>query len=88
MIFRTYSGSLYELDQEQKRIRRVFGTRPAQKYQGKDCEWKTYIELFPEIPKLDRPLIIVWECKVDDEIIVRTTQTSLITEFISEKEMS
>jgi hypothetical protein len=42
MIFKTISGSTYELDQPNKRIRRLNGTEDPTPRQGADGEWKTF----------------------------------------------
>lgn len=42
MRLHTASGSVYELDESQKRIRRVSGKEPPTPRQGPDGEWREY----------------------------------------------
>lgn len=42
MIFYTDSGSIYELDKENNRIRRLEGTENPTPRQGADGEWKVF----------------------------------------------
>ena len=81
MKFKTYSGSIYELDQENKRIRRLTGNANPTERQGKDGDWKPYKELLNG-PEKDRSLTIVWN--VTEEGVIQTTQTSYITEILVE----
>ena len=37
--------SEYEIDTDNKRVRRLAGVNPATNRQGKDGEWKTYVHL-------------------------------------------
>lgn len=45
MIFRTASGSRYEVDYDKKMIRRLAGTADPTARQGKDGEWKEYADI-------------------------------------------
>lgn len=58
MKFNTLSGSIYELDQNQKRIRRLSGNKPATGRQGDD--WRTYSCIFPETVEVGKALMIFW----------------------------
>jgi hypothetical protein len=49
MKFYTCSGSIYEVDQETKRIRRLIGTGDPTTRQGKDGEWRAYERLDLEV---------------------------------------
>jgi hypothetical protein len=42
MIFYTISGSIYELDRDKNRIRRLEGVENPTPRQGADGEWKTF----------------------------------------------
>lgn len=42
MKFITESGSTYEVDEENKRVRRLAGKADPTPRQGKDGEWKSY----------------------------------------------
>jgi len=81
MKFKTFSGSVYELDLNNKRIRRLNGNKAPTERQGADGEWKTYASLLNE-PQVDKSLVIVWKVDiVDEEQILRTTETSYIKEI-------
>jgi hypothetical protein len=43
MIFKTLSGSSYELDAAHQRVRRLSGPKDPQPRQGADGEWKAYV---------------------------------------------
>ena len=42
MIYKTETGSLYQVDEENKRVRRIEGVKAPTPRQGKDGEWKEY----------------------------------------------
>lgn len=42
MIFKTRSGSTYEVDYENKRCRRLHGVSPTTERTGPDGEWRQY----------------------------------------------
>lgn len=44
--FTTLSGSLYEVDESKKLVRRLFGTKAATSRQGNDGEWRSYSDIF------------------------------------------
>jgi len=58
VVFETITGSTYEVDEIEKKIRRVSGKRPAQPRQGEDGEWKPY-EATTEIA-VGRHVVIQW----------------------------
>jgi len=58
MKFTTLSGSIYELDQENKRLRRLYGKRPSTDRQGDD--WKCYVEIFPNPIVIGSRVLIYW----------------------------
>lgn len=70
--FHTESGSQYELDITNSRVRRITGNHPPTERQGPDGEWRKY--RFIDI-KLDRGCLILW----DDT--GRGTYTSKVTQF-------
>lgn len=47
--FHTETGSVYQVNTNSKQIRRLTGVRDPQPRQGKDGEWKTYIELLLDV---------------------------------------
>jgi hypothetical protein len=57
MTFKTASGSLYEVDHAQSRVRRISGTHAPTRSQGADGEWRQYHSAFIE---LGLPAIIHW----------------------------
>jgi len=77
MIIKTQSGSLYEIDEEQKQVRRLHGNKEATKLQG-DNTWKKYAYL-SEV-KIGQSLFIIWADKAAGYSIPATT-TSPITEI-------
>ena len=42
MFFKTISGSVYELDTKEKRVRRLAGVKEPTSRQGHDGDWKVY----------------------------------------------
>lgn len=83
MRFRTISGSVYELDDLNKRIRRMSGAKDPTPRQGPDGEWKTYAHLL-EAPQEGKSLVIVWAVGDDTEAgpLLKTTMTSMIVEIL------
>ena len=58
MRFTTISGSVYEVDTETKKIRRLNGKKDPSPRQGKDGEWQEYLnELTVEVGE---PVWIQW----------------------------
>lgn len=55
----TESGSVYEVDHDNKRVRRLSGVKDPTPRQGKDGEWKTYVELNTEL--FPGCLFFIWE---------------------------
>lgn len=65
MLFYTVSGSAYEVDSVNKRIRRLSGKANPTPRQGKDGEWRNYAELHPAPLKVGESALIVWGDDVD-----------------------
>lgn len=59
MIFKTVTDSLYEVDRENSRIRRVTGNREPTKRQGSDGEWREY-ENITDVG-VGGPVLIHWK---------------------------
>lgn len=81
MIFKTISGSLYEIDQASKKIRRLSGFNQATARQGQDGDWKPY----DRISQLEVgiPLFVVWEVtNGQGEVVLKSTATSVVAEII------
>jgi len=79
LIFKTATGSLYEIDQENKKFRRLSGILDPTLRVGKDGAWKEYRSLLPDVPTIDSVLMIVW--RVTDDGTWQTTVTSPIEEI-------
>lgn len=81
MIFQTVSGSLYELDRSNNRIRRLIGINNPTDRQGKDGEWKQYSTV--SAIKVGIPVVIVWEMYEHDKDLVqyKTTVTSNVVDI-------
>jgi hypothetical protein len=45
MKFETASGSLYEVDEEKKSVRRLIGVQSPTPRQGNDGEWREYLDI-------------------------------------------
>lgn len=58
--FKTETGSMYEVDYENSRIRRLSGVKDPTSRQGKDGEWRTYQDL---ILKKGSNCFIFWDPK-------------------------
>jgi hypothetical protein len=87
MIFKTASGSAYELDAEAKRIRRVEGAVSATRRQGQDGSWREYREVSVVMPGYG--VVIVWPDGVpllpgSPEHAVPATVTSPVTEVFDQ----
>jgi hypothetical protein len=74
MIFYTISGSIYEIDENRKQIRRLHGNNEPTSRQGKNGNWKKYATI-SDIA-IGKPVIIVWEALTFDRI--KTTMTSAV----------
>lgn len=72
-------NSIYEVDTENKRIRRLNGKDDPTPRQGPDGEWKPYLELMNDV-KIGDPLIIAWT-QDNNTGVVKTTMTSTIVSF-------
>jgi hypothetical protein len=75
MFIKTASNSVYEIDEANKKIRRLKGERDATPYFGVDGEFRAY----QSINRLaDNTLLIIWGLKNDGQIIAQTTRTTKI----------
>lgn len=90
MFFKTQTGSVYEVDEQNKRIRRLSGLRSATPRVGDDGNWKpviavTQLDLISSI-KVGQPALIQWTSEVKPLTILGGfpgTITSPITEIIN-----
>jgi hypothetical protein len=60
MRFTTASGSVYEVDEKAKKIRRLNGTTDLSPRMGKEGEWRPYKRLLPDPIKVGSGVAIVW----------------------------
>jgi len=76
MKFKTKSGSSYELDLWNRRVRRLEGKEAATFRQGNDGEWKSYVSI--SVPRIGSTTLMVWN---DNG---HATATSAVTEIYEE----
>jgi hypothetical protein len=77
--FKTISGSVYEVDQDNRKIRRLYGNLEPTKRQGNDNEWKEYETITPI--EVGSAVIIGWKVLLDNnEFLIQSTMTSLVLE--------
>jgi hypothetical protein len=82
MRFETKSGSIYEVDETNKRVRRVSGIMPGTSRVGNDGQWKAYYEISPVV--VGQPVLIIWKSDMplledytDEEVLrLPTSMTS------------
>ena len=60
MKFQTLSGSVYEINTDSKKIRRVSGNKQATNRQGQDGDWREYQSIQPDPIEVGKELLIVW----------------------------
>lgn len=82
MRFLTLSGSLYEIDTAQRRIRCLTGSSAARVGKG---EWRDYQETQPAKIQVGAQVLIVWASvfnpdgpKVPEGTLAQTTLTSMV----------
>lgn len=77
---RTFTGSIYEIDEDAKKIRRLSGVKDSTPRQGADGDWKQYQEIMMTPLK---NMVIIWETTInpDGELINRATATSPVEAF-------
>lgn len=81
MIFKTFTGSLYEVDHGEMRVRRIGGEKPPTARQGEDGEWTMIEEISPI--EVGKSVIFVWKMEADNGLItLKTTVTSEVTEIV------
>lgn len=101
MIFHTESGSTYEVDVINKKIRRLNGAKDPTPRQGRDGEWRDYSYLWPSPLRVGEMAIIVWGKDVqlmpevqaaleagDIGIAIAITHTSPVLKVVDEKLLS
>ena len=60
MIYKTESGSVYQVDEAGKRVRRLSGTNAPTQRQGADGEWKEFVSVDVLVTAIGRRLWIDW----------------------------
>ena len=91
MKFKTISGSIYEVDEQGKKIRRLYGTEEATSRQGKDGDWKSFDHLDLEV---GASAMIFWDAKTTPLLEGNTfggspaTMTSQVAEIIDESSVN
>ena len=79
MIFHTISGSSYEIDLIENKIRRLQGINNPSPRQGTDGEWKSFISISDLA--IDSPLLIQWEG-------IKATLTSVVVKIEGSDQVS
>lgn len=77
MIFQT-ENSTYEVDLNERRIRRLYGRFSPTDRQGGNGEWKSYTDITD--PVVGCPVRIIWRYDTQGTI-ARITETSLVTKM-------
>ena len=87
MIFRTTTGSVYEIDRQANRVRRMAGVKDPTPRQGPDGEWKTFVDCMGVY--VGSQALFIWEEVEKDGVpIMKTTATSPIVEIYKEGQAS
>jgi hypothetical protein len=74
VIVKTFSGSVYEIDRPNKRIRRLSGETPAKHPQ--DHDWRKFLEAYPNNIEVGSSILILWD--TGSRMDVPTTRTSYV----------
>lgn len=83
MKFETISGSVYEVDEVNKQCRRLIGMKDPLPRQGKDGEWKPYIEMVG--PRVGEPCVFFWDPETTPAFIeggTPATMTSIVVNLV------
>lgn len=72
MRFTTASGSVYEVDTKAKKIRRLNGVTDLSPRMGKDGEWRSYRQLYPDPIRVGTGVAIFWG--EDTELLAETKE--------------
>lgn len=91
MKFVTVSGSMYEVDLQEKKCRRLIGMSDPTPRQGKDGDWKVFQSIHPETPVQGKPVVFVWDAASHPPVdaipgmpYTPTTITSMVKEIVPE----
>lgn len=77
MKFITQSGSVYEVNSDSKKIRRLSGVKDPTPRQGKDGEWRGYLGTFPDPIRVGSQVLIRWGN--DTELLPETKEELAVT---------
>ena len=75
MLVHTESGSLYEVSDDRRRVRRLNNTQGDSTRAGFDGVWKDCLEV--REPVVDFPMFIAWRWN-EEKCVLETTLTSLV----------
>lgn len=86
MYFWTQFGSMYQLDPDSNRMRRLAGAHSPTANQAADGQWQEYMEISPPLPVVGEPVMVIWGTYTDvimgePVVVVRRTQTSVVEGF-------
>jgi len=79
MLFRTESGSSYEVSLKEKKIRRLSGINDPTSRQGSDGEWKEYFSI--SNPVIGKGLWIAW--KIENSHLGKIAKSTITSPIIS-----
>ena len=78
MIFKTISGSAYEVDETNNRVRRLYGNKAPTKLQSADGEWKEFSHMTEVV--VGKQVLFIWKEAAEGYIMPATT-TNLVKEI-------
>lgn len=86
ITFKTATGSVYQIDTPNKRIRRLYGSHSPTQRQGKDGEWKTFVRVGNL--QINRPCMITWRTLPAEGgyVLEQATWTTVVVEINRETE--
>lgn len=86
MKFETASGSLYEVDEENKRVRRLIGVQDPTPRQGSDGEWREYLDRTEIV--VGQIALFVWEIVNEDLLSAKSTHTSPVKRILTDEDQA
>lgn len=75
VTFTTRSGSTYELDRDNKRIRRLEGAGAPTPHQGPDGDWRGYLAI--SLPEVGAYVMVIWGLAGD--VVERTVTSDVVS---------
>lgn len=78
--FLTETGSIYEIDEANKQVRRISGQHAPTHRQGEDGCWRTYYSITNLLAWVGGRVLIVWDQveEEDGQTILQSTLTSVV----------